>query len=694
MSDDPLLSGLNPAQREAVLSDSSRLLILAGAGSGKTRVITVKIAYLIARLGVDPRSILAVTFTNKAAAEMRERAAAMAPEAAGVMVRTFHSFGAWMLRRNADAVGLPRGFSIYDDDDSATLLATILENENRATVRSFTRLISRAKDYALAPDDDLRHVSGQPELPSAYQRYQAKLEQIGSVDFGDLILRPVQLLRSEPAIRSRIAARFRYVLVDEYQDSNVAQYELLKLLVDEESYLCVVGDDDQSIYRFRGAEVRNILTFADSFPGTHVIRLEQNYRSCGSILDVADAVVRNNASRLGKTLWTQRESGPRPRYTEMFNQDAEVEYALQLIAEAPGSHTAILYRTNAQSRLFETALLSAGVAYQIVGTVRFYEREEIKDALALLRLLANPRDEVSFRRVINKPARGIGTVSIERLIERAAGGDLPAAAADAGSVLSKRAASAGAVFAKVIREAGERLSGGGQLSEVVERLVRESGIHAHHAEGSDPVIAQGRVENLDELQNAASLYPASTDGLVEFLEVIELDQARLEQEVVDAKVTLITMHNTKGLEFDRVIITGLEDGLFPRSDEESVDDLEEERRLFYVAITRARNELYLTSCRTRRVHGRMVDLIPSRFLSEIPVDLLDTGPAGGIGRAASPDYPVGAAVYHDEYGPGQIAESWITGQEPVVVVHFESGRSARFLPRYTPLERIAADEWS
>ncbi|MFW5687991.1 MAG: ATP-dependent helicase [Spirochaetota bacterium] len=688
----PQLETLNPAQREAVLHTGGPLLILAGAGSGKTRVITVKIAYLIRELGVPPHSILAVTFTNKAAGEMRERAAAMEPAATDVMIRTFHSFGAWLLRRNAAAAGLDRGYSIYDDDDVVSLLRTLYPAEHRGTLARYARMISRAKDYTLRPDDDLSLISLDPDFAEIYRAYQERLDQIGNVDFGDLILKPVELLRSDEAIRTRIRQRFRYVLVDEYQDSNVAQYELLKQLSDEGTYLCVVGDDDQSIYRFRGAEVRNILTFSESFPQTAVVKLEQNYRSTGPILDVASAVVSHNAGRLGKTLWTERAGGTVPVVALLRDQDEEVDYCLDLIERDP-RETAILYRTNAQSRLFESALLRAGVPYRIVGSVRFYEREEVKDALSVLKLCANPRDEISFRRIVNKPARGIGAKTLDQIAGNLgqARGDLLLETEATIPSLSKKASASARRFLDVIAEARSSL-GSGRLSEFSERVLRELGLWDHHAENNDEITARAKVENLEEFVNAASLYPATEEGLAEFLELIELDRSREQDETPDAKVTLITMHNTKGLEFDRVIVTGLDEGLFPRGGNEDPDEIEEERRLFYVAVTRARDELYLTSCSYRRLHGRSMDFVPSRFIGEIPRELLEiAGDARAVKPQETNEYPTGAAVYHDDYGAGVVTRSWHNGSELVVQVQFESGRAARFLPRYTLLERIAGD---
>ena len=687
----PELDTLNPAQRDAVLHKGGSLLILAGAGSGKTRVVTVKIAYLIRELGVSPYEILAVTFTNKAAAEMRERAAAITPEAADVMIRTFHSFGAWLLRRNAAAAGLAQSFSIYDDDDVQSLLRTLYPGEHAGTLTRYARQISRAKDYALRPVHDLTAITPDPEFAEIYRTYQTRLDEIGNVDFGELILRPVELLRDEQAIRRRLQQRYRFILVDEYQDSNVAQHELLRSLAGEGTSVCVVGDDDQSIYRFRGAEVQNILSFAESFPGTTVVKLEQNYRSTAPILDVASAVVSNNEGRLGKTLWTDRAGGSVPKLALLGSEDEEVEFCLSLI-RADAVDTAILYRTNAQSRLFESTFLRANIPYRIVGSLRFYEREEVKDALAMLRIIANPRDEVAFRRVVNKPARGVGAKSVEAIADRimAAGGDLLLAAEAAIPSLSRKAAVSLRRFLDTLG-AAKRGLGSGQLSEFTERLIRESGLWDHHAENKDEITAQNKVENLEELVNAASLYLATDEGLAEFLEIVELDRAREQNANEEVRVTLITMHNTKGLEFDRVIITGLEEGLFPRGGEESPEEVEEERRLFYVAVTRARDELYLTSCSSRRVHGRRLDLIPSRFVGEIPRELIDMSGDAANAHSSGNDYPPGTGVYHDDYGSGMVVRSWYGGSELVVLVQFESGRSARFLPRYTQLEKIQSD---
>jgi DNA helicase-2/ATP-dependent DNA helicase PcrA len=728
---------LNEEQRRAVLHNGNSLLILAGAGSGKTRVITVKIAYLIERLGIDPRSILAVTFTNKAAGEMRERAASLSSAAEQVVIRTFHSFGAWLLRRNAAALGLSSSFTIYDDDDSISLLGSLLPDRSRQQLRYLAHLISRAKDNCLGPEDAVEAISGDPEFREAYRKYQERLQEIGNADFGDLILRPIELLEREPEIAARIRDRFRVILVDEYQDSNVAQYRLLTSLFQRGSYICVVGDDDQSIYRFRGAEVRNILNFPKQFDNTDIIRLEQNYRSTNPILQLAGAVVKPNEGRLGKELWTDREGGKLPVLARLSDQDAEVEYAIQLIRDEFDGETAILYRTNAQSRLFETRFLQEGIPYRIIGTLRFYEREEVKDAVALLKLLANPKDEVAFSRIVNKPSRGIGQVALRRILSQlgAARGNLVHAAEYAIPGSAKKTAKGMAEFVSCMEKAAGYLNAPSSeishLGELVERSLEDSGLARYHL-NQDEVTGSGKMQNLEELVNAASLYPANHEGLVEFLEAIELDGAR-EQNETDADVTLITMHNTKGLEFDRVMITGLENELFPRTDDGDRESLEEERRLFYVAITRARHELHITSCASRRIHGRIQSLSPSIFLREIPEALIDVyggrqssssdgwrdtfgdsdpwaawrGDAGGMpvvpeygsAAGAGPDsgqdremeYPPGQLVYHDEYGTGEVVKNSYNGSEEVILVRFESGATAQFIPRFSSVDKISRD---
>ena len=798
MTPETYLSVLNSQQREAVTHEGSPLLILAGAGSGKTRVITTKIAWLIAERGVESESILAVTFTNKAAREMAERARRLEPRSERSVLRTFHSFGAWFLRRNAALAGLDSNFTIYDDDDATTLLGKALPALTRQQVSAIVHRISRAKDYCYGPDDPLlAEIDPNPDFADAYRLYEKRLRETGNVDFGDLILLPVRVMNEHHEVRDRLRSRFSVVMVDEYQDSNVAQFELLRAITGPETYLCVVGDDDQSIYRFRGAEVRNILTFADTFPGTTVIRLEQNYRSKEPILDIASQVVAKNEGRLGKTLVAVRGSGRKPVLVFPGSQDDETAFCAELISNArkqgvPWQDWAILYRTNAQSLGFETEFLHRKIPYKVVGSLKFYEREEIKDALAFLSLVLNGRDEVAFHRIANKPARGLGEVSRNRIIDEYRRDvfdpdsvstelgfdehpDIISVAARLLETFSKKARSGLAEFIHVIetmramldKEAGSAADTNAQpvagsaadtkaqpaanagnpagaerstarkpkkgavgLAVFVDKLIDASGLVAYHR-GQDEVAGTQRVANMQELVNAASLYPLSREGLVEFLEHIELDRSMAEDDENPDSVTLITVHNTKGLEFPRVIITGLESGIFPR-DDKSGDDLEEERRLMYVGCTRAMDELYLTSCSVRRLYGRTEFMEPSRFLYEIDresIEVLGNIPRTfGIGATSSagvqsngeehnpggatsshgkynprgatssrgaissagkmPEDPLaarwkpGRKLYYDDYGYGIISKAFTAGDELVIMVQFENGGEKRFLPKY------------
>ncbi|MDR3303461.1 MAG: ATP-dependent helicase, partial [Treponema sp.] len=609
------LAALNDEQREAVFHDGKHLLILAGAGSGKTRVITTKIAYLIREQGVDPRAILAVTFTNKAAREMADRARLIDERAGEAMLRTFHSFGAWFLRRHGTLAGLAPGFVIYDDEDTASLLRAILEGASKAEARQTAHRIARAKDYFLSPDDkELSRIDHRTEFRRIYREYEERLAVTGNVDFGDLIKKPVEILRNNPAMAQRFRERFQVIMVDEYQDANIAQFELLKELCGPETRVCVVGDDDQSIYRFRGAEVRNILEFPERFPDTHIVKLERNYRSVAPILNVASSVVDHNEDRLGKTLIAVRDGGKKPVLAFLPNQDEEAIFCAELITAACGkrrsvgdkaaahqsaySDWAVLYRTNAQSLGFETEFLRRRIPYRVVGSLKFYEREEIKDALALLSFLVNPRDEVAFRRVVNKPTRGVGLSSVERVVHEASliaqcaepeaspemtllalaalsteeadeplspetwwpstdamvaararpVADLRVAAQRIAPQLPAKARAGLSVFLRAI-EAGravlaaseaalkertrkaarqptkrEKLHAGDGLSVCVVTLVNEAGLAEYHL-SHDEIAGNQRITNLQELANAASLYPATEAGLLDFLEHIELDRA-------------------------------------------------------------------------------------------------------------------------------------------------------------------------
>lgn len=743
------LETLNPEQTEAVVHNGSPLLILAGAGSGKTRVITTKIAYLIQHENVQPWSILAVTFTKKAANEMKERAVALEPLASEAQIKTFHSFGAWFLRRYAEEAGLDPNFTVYDDDDSASLLMKAVPGMTKKQANITAHKIALCKDYCLTPDDDLSRFDEDGELSSLYKTYQERLRATGNADFGDLIMRPVQILNSNEIVRRQIQHRFRVIMVDEYQDSNVAQFMLLHALSGVQdgsgTYVCVVGDDDQSIYKFRGAEVQNILRFPEQFEGTKIIRLERNYRSTGKILATADAVVSNNVDRLGKTLVAERGEGNEPVLVFLDNQDKEAAFCSQLIhkavdAGASYSDFAVLYRTNAQSLGFETEFLHEQIPYAVVGSLKFYEREEIKDTLSYLALLANPRNEIAFSRIVNKPVRGIGEKSQEKIINSAhetAGAlienfNLLDAAENCAESLSKKARDGLKDFCSVMKnlrafieekskevgddsvtdalaeaaiqkEPAQQNDGGDfeRLSVFIQKVIEDSGLDKFH-KAQDDADGTSRVQNMEELVNSAADYPLSNKGLLDFLDAIELDRSLAEQagESADA-VTLITLHNTKGLEFNRVIITGLEGGIFPRDDKVG-EELEEERRLFYVGITRAKDELYITSCAMRRLYGHIQPMAPSPFLMEagnvfrvmgrVPLSYSRAVSANGEFESSDADLSPKAAVlekwkkgvrlYHDDYGYGQIVSSSDASGEVVIEVQFESGGRKKFLPEY------------
>jgi len=692
----PYLDCLNKPQREAVLHTGEPLLILAGAGSGKTRVITTKIAYLTDSGHYDPRSILAVTFTNRAAKEMAERAASLSRSGHGAMVRTFHSFGAWFLRRNAGLAGLVPSFSIYDDEDSLSLLRGLNPNRTEKDLRPYARAIARAKDSALSPEDLLLNPSagpfatGLPGFDRIYAEYEAKLRAIGNVDFGDLILLPLRILKENGEVRERTRARFSCILVDEYQDSNVAQYELLKTLTCPETYLCVVGDDDQSIYRFRGAEVRNILDFPRQFPGTRIIRLEENYRSTPQILQIAHAVVSNNTGRLGKELWTSLPKGEKGTLILCDDHEEEALQCVRILEDGDWANTAILYRTNAQSLPFETAFTRHRIPYRVVGALRFYEREEVKDVLALLGLILNHRDEVSFKRMVNKPARGIGKTSIERVIAAAdsADPDLIRSLRLTSPDLPAKGREGASRFLALLDWCHKSL-GRLPLGDFVHALIERSGLAEYHKE-QDASEGGRKAGNLEQLVNAAAEYQPGMEGLAAFMENITLDRSLSDGEDDSGRVTLITVHNTKGLEFDRVIMTGLEEGIFPSGMEEDTEEIEEERRLFYVGVTRAKRSLFLTSCRRRLRWGRIANLRPSRFLLEIPREYLTV--KGDFPSPERDRYPLGSGVYHQDYGPGTVvARNYVSGRLSIQV-RFASGMIGRFLPDFQPLERIHGDD--
>lgn len=735
MNAEDYLSVLNKEQREAVEHEGSPLLILAGAGSGKTRVITTKIAYMISELGINPASILAVTFTKKAAEEMKERAINLEPCAQKSHIRTFHSFGAWFLRLCAEdsGIGIQNNFTVYDDDDVCSLILKAVPSLTKKDASHYAKKIALAKDYCLLPGDlELSRICDEPIFPEVYEKYQQRLRKTGNVDFGDLILLPYLILKENDLIRKSFHARYKVILVDEYQDSNVAQFKLLQELsgVNENSgtYVCVVGDDDQSIYKFRGAEIQNILNFKDEFPGTKIIRLETNYRSTSEILNCAGNVVKNNSDRLGKELVSARGKGKKPALVFLPSQDDETEFCYSLIEQAyehgiPYSDWAILYRTNAQSLGFETEFLHKKIPYEVVGSLKFYEREEVKDIISWLSFIVNQRDEISFRRIVNKPVRGIGNTTQDKIIEASDGNSILNGAESL--KLSKKAKEGFDFFKSLVEKFSDELPNvpvtseaallAGQainennivfadekkLSEFVEKVVKESGLEEFHKDQDEEIDTQ-KIENLQELVNSAVLYPCTKQGLLDFLDHINLDRTlktESEEENQKDKVTLITLHNTKGLEFKRVIITGMESGIFPREGK-TESELEEERRLFYVGITRAKDELYFTSCGVRRLFGRTNFMIPSLFLAELGNEIRILGQKPDSFSASRTEksplekkYCMGACVFHDDYGHGQIIRSSYSDEgEYVVTVSFETGGIKKFLPKYQKNSLLVEDD--
>ncbi|MBO5137622.1 MAG: UvrD-helicase domain-containing protein [Spirochaetaceae bacterium] len=759
-SADEYLSVLNPEQRAAVEHSGSPLLILAGAGSGKTRVITTKIAYLIGQKNLPPYSILAVTFTKKAATEMKERAIRLHPDAKDSQIRTFHSFGSWFLRQHTEEAGIDANFTVYDDDDMVTLLQKAVPGITRQEANHFAHSISRAKDYCMKPDSpELSSIDEATNFPQIYQAYQNRLRETGNIDFGDLIMLPVLLLEGRPEIREHMHRRFRVIMVDEYQDSNVAQFKLLRLLVGSETYVCVVGDDDQSIYSFRGAEVQNILTFPEHFPGTTIIKLERNYRSVPEVLNVANDVISYNKNRFDKALKATRLSGDKPVLTFLDNNYDETDFCAQVIKNAynqgiPYNDWALLYRTNNQSLGFETEFLHQKIPYVIVGSLKFYDREEIKDALAYLAFVVNPKDEVSFRRVVNKPSRGIGDKTQDKIVIDSRNFAKDSLLGESNLLESCRRIAKDSTkkvkeglknFVGILDtlvnllEEGQKLAeplpvtllaedatsnlevmstevskedsmsnsienSPKKLSHLIEELVKLSGLEEYHR-GQDEISGTQRVSNLQELANSAILYPLSRDGLLDFLDHIELDKSLdARDQEADEAVTLITVHNTKGLEFPRVLMTGLETGIFPRSDKQE-EELEEERRLFYVGVTRAKDQLIMTSCKKRFRFGKIDEMYPSIFLSEIQQNnlrFLGEKPKGFCSLSSAKEdntiHPLanrwkkGVRVFHDEYGYGYIINAVIEAEEYVITVKFDTGAEKRLMPEYQSHSLMVCEE--
>jgi ATP-dependent DNA helicase UvrD/PcrA len=729
-----LLADLNPPQREAVTHGEGPLLVLAGAGSGKTRVLTYRIAYLLATGQALPSEILAITFTNKAAQEMRDRVERLVGGVSRVMwVMTFHSACARILRTDAQRLGYKRAFTIYDEADSLRMIKRCVEeagvDPKRFPPRAIRNAISGAKSQLVDAEEYAQGQSSyfEENVADVYRLYEKRMLEANAMDFDDLLVRTVNLLELFPDVRERYRKAFRWVLVDEYQDTNRVQYRLLQLIAGEHRNLTVVGDEDQSVYAFRHADIRNILDFERDFPDATVVRLEENYRSTGTILDAANAVIANNTERLGKHLWTGIGRGEPVTIAEHDDEHAEARYVAseieRLVSEEGMSRDdiAVFYRVNAQSRVLEDTLVRFEIPYQVIGGTKFYERAEIKDAVAYLSLLANPSDSVSFARIVNSPRRGIGDTTQARLLSHAntTGQDIWDVMREAERIPALGSSAQRAVrrFADVmvsLRERAEADNGSIPVAELLQAVLSETGyLEALQAERT--IEAEGRVENLEELIGVAGEFDANraVEGfsdvgpLEEFLAQISLYTDQDSMKTDESLATLMTLHNAKGLEYDAVFMIGTEEGVFPHMRSIEEGNLEEERRLCYVGVTRARKRLYLSYARRRSLHGARGYNLPSRFLAEIPDGLVERestgsptgwarglGAAGGLGAPQRPEphavplaFEVGADVIHASFGEGVV-----TGVEPggVIVVRFaEDATERKLMADYAPLKRAS-----
>lgn len=724
-----LLTGLNDAQREAVLHDGGPLLVLAGAGSGKTRVLTHRLAHLVRDRGVSPYSILAITFTNKAADELVERVADLVGDRVvgvdrdhagrvrrrrwgGMWVSTFHSACARILRAEAQRLGYPPAFTIYDAADAGRLIAQICsdqELDTKATPpKAVAAEISRAKNELIDFDTYKLRVEDhfQRAVADVYREYASRLQRAGAFDFDDLLVKTVELWWLYDDVLERYREQFAHVLVDEWQDTNRAQYELVRLIAEGHRNVCVVGDDAQSIYRFRGADIRNILEFERDFPDATRITLDRNYRSTQTVLDAANAVIAHNEAQIDKHLWTDQGQGVQvQRYTAEHESD-EAAFVVQELerlvdaGEVTHGDVAVFYRTNAQARVLEEVLVRLGTPYQVIGGTRFYERAEIKDVLAYLRLVVNPADDVSARRVINTPRRGVGDKSVEALDRFAAREEIPfleaCRRAEENHQLGSRALGAVTDFLRVIDQLATAAAEAGDLPDLVTMVGERTGYH-EQLRSERSIESLGRLENLEELAGVAEEFQAVDPDadVAAFLERVALVNETDQAEAAGGRVTLMTIHNAKGLEFPVVFVVGLEDGVFPhyRSLGEP-EQLAEERRLCYVAMTRAMHRLYVTHARTRTLFGGTHANPPSRFLRELPADLVVDAAAepGGAQRqlaradaaaAGSVELAEGDRVRHGQFGAGVLLE--LRGEK--ARVDFDAYGEKWLLTGYAALER-------
>jgi len=719
---DTLLRDLNPAQREAVVHPGGPLLILAGAGSGKTRTLTYRVAYLIEAQRVLPERIFAVTFTNKAAGELRERVLRLVQSDRPPWVSTFHSACARILRQDIALLGYARDFVIYDDQDQQRLLRDCLQELDVAndvlSPQSAAAWIDALKNRGVEEADFVPRSPREELVQRVYELYQRKLRRAQALDFGDLLLLVWRLFREFPEARQRWSERFDHLLVDEYQDTNVVQYRLVTALLGPHRNLCVVGDEDQSIYRWRGAEIRNILDFEKDFPDARIIRLEENYRSTGRILRAASAVVAHNLQRKGKTLWTRNPEGEKIAVAEFADDSKEARWVVEEIerllrAGRRASEVAIFYRVNAHSRPFEEALVRARLPHVVIGGLRFFARAEVKDILAYLRLLVNPADSVAAKRIVNVPPRGIGALTLARIetLEEEAGGFYPACklAVERG-ILKSPAADKVAAFVRLIehfRSMRDEVS----YPELAARVIEQTGYGPMLRDSGDPQ-AEERLANLEELLRALEEHAGEAQSLAEFLEQAALVTDLDRYESGSERITLMTLHAAKGLEFPIVFLVAMEEGVFPHvRSQRDEEELEEERRLCYVGMTRARERLYLTYARERRVFGSVQNNEPSRFIAEIPSELVEwiggrssawKSARAALGQERWPSVEqradegtrvvyedglrIGARVRHQSFGVGTVVAIEGRGEQQKVTVMFPRVGRKKLVAKFAGLE--------
>lgn len=738
---------LNEQQKKGVFTTDGPVLLLAGAGSGKTRVLTHRIAYLIDELGVNSWNIMAITFTNKAAGEMKERVENLVGVGSdSIWVTTFHSTCVRILRRYADRIGYDNNFAIYDTDDQKTVMKEVCKrlqiDTKQLKERTILGAISSAKDELISPPEYEMNAAGdyrKQKIASAYREYQETLRKNNAMDFDDLIMKTVELFKTDQEVLASYQKRFKYIMVDEYQDTNTAQFELIRLLAAGTRNLCVVGDDDQSIYKFRGANIRNILDFEKVYPEAVVIRLEQNYRSTQNVLDAANAVIKNNTGRKEKTLWTDHGNGNRIHFRQFDNAYEEAEFVADDIAGkkrngiADYGDCAVLFRTNAQARLLEERFVVEGIPYNVVGGVNFYARKEIKDLLAYLKTIDNGRDDLAVKRIINIPKRGIGAATIVKVQDYA---DLHEISfyealcqADEVTGLTSKTAEKLKPFVNLINVFRSKVDFYG-IKELLEDVIETTG-YVKELEASDEEDAEARIENIDELISKAAAFEETHDQptLGEFLEEVALVADIDNVEEGNNRVLLMTIHSAKGLEFSHVYMTGMEDGIFPSymtivSDDP--DEIEEERRLAYVGITRAKEDLTLCYAKMRMVRGETQMNAVSRFVREIPTELMDNKPqapktkpiavaapkrtaaenkpyiaGGGLGSLAAagitkgagavtggkPDYDIGDRVVHVKYGEGTVTDLEPGPRDYKVTVDFDEAGQKIMYAAFAKLQK-------